>query len=307
MTVRPSFVGVDGGGTKTDIAVVDANGEVLARRQGSTSNKSVIGQDAAAEVLQSLISETCREANVEVPITAGWIGLAGSDRQEDRDSFHASLDPWFQHVNITNDAELVLSGTPNGVGIALIGGTGSIAVARNERGELRRSGGWGHVFGDEGSAYALGVEGLRAVAAASDGRGPASVLTERLTDYWHAATTQQLITIVYSAEVTKSDIAASAPVIVEAASAGDPVAVRLLDEAADELAKLVISLASAMSFRETPPVAITGGLLLGSKELRDRLSTRLASAPVQHDVMLVTDLARSAALGARRQRMEKTQ
>ena len=294
------YLGIDGGGTTTDLALVDADGTLRARMQGPTSNKAVVGHDRAMSVLSELITDACRAGNIEGPVTSGWIGLAGSDRQEDRTSIASALGPLFENLRITNDAELVLSGTPDGTGIALIGGTGSIAFARNEQGVSGRSGGWGHIFGDEGSAYMLAVDGLRAVAAAADGRGPDTALTAVLMQHWQADTPQQLISKVYDSAVQKADIAASAPVVVDAAHAGDEAAIAIMHRAADELAELVTSLARRVPFSAPPPVACTGGLLLRSELVRHRITIQLDPDLVQPELQLVDDIAVSAAEAIRR-------
>jgi N-acetylglucosamine kinase-like BadF-type ATPase len=295
-----TFLGVDGGGTKTDLAIVDATGAVIARRQGPTSNQAAVGFAEASGALVELIAETAAEAGIRVPITAGWIGLAGSDRPEDRAAFARALAALVDDLRVTNDAELVLSGTPGGTGIALIAGTGSIAFARTEDGVTGRSGGWGHIFGDEGSAYRIAVDGLRAVAAATDGRGPETALTAALTAAWGAGTPPQLIRRVYAPDVKKADIAATAPVVLDAAEAGDAVARGILCRAGDDLAELVLSLARRISFPDPPPIACTGGVIIRSRSLRERVESCLDPALVQPVLQPVDDLAVSAALAVRR-------
>ncbi len=298
------FVGIDGGGTRTDLALVDVEGVFVSGLRGATSNRAVVGPDAAIEVLRSLIDEALDQAGATRPIAAGWIGLAGADRPEDQALFRAALADRIDSIRITNDAELVLSGFPDSIGIALIGGTGSIAFARNEAGGFGRSGGWGHIFGDEGSAYGLAVNGLRTVAAATDGRGPETSLTESLMDYWQAGTPQQLISKVYHAAIRKSDIAAAAPVIVNAAREGDSISLQLLESAAFHLASLIISLLHRIPFSSPPSVAVTGGLLLHVPELRELLRQELRDQPCQDELTMVEDVAVSAALAIRLQTMK---
>ena len=295
-----TFLGIDGGGTKTDLALIDERGTLLARLQGETSNQAVVGFDAAVSVLQDLIERASREAGLREPIAAGWIGMAGSDRPEDREAFSRALQHRVGELHISNDGELVLSGTRDGTGIALIAGTGSIAFARNARGESGRSGGWGHVFGDEGSAYSVAEGGLRAVAAEADGRGPATRLTGDLLAWWQADRPQQLITRIYAPDVKKADIAASAPVIVAAAEAGDAVARGILDRAADDLASLVTSLLGRIEFDAPPTIAGTGGLLLNTSIIRDRVARSLDARRVVPKIRLVNDLAVSVANAVRR-------
>ncbi len=302
----PAFLGIDGGGTKTDLAIVDRNGKVLARGKGPTSNQAVVGIEEAIDVLVTLIRETTAKAALTVPLAAGWIGLAGADRPDERAAFTMALSALVDDLRFTNDAELVLAGTPDGTGIALIAGTGSIACARTVDGDTGRSGGWGHIFGDEGSAYAIAVAGLRAVAAAVDGRGPATALTAPMLDHWRADTPQQLIPRVYHPEMRKSDIAAASPVVVEIAATGDAVAEAILDQAADDLATMVMSLARRMAFTDPPEVACTGGVILQAQQIRARIESRLDPAVVQTRLRPVEDIALSAARAVQLQATENS-
>ena len=133
-------------------------------------------------------------------MAAVGLGLAGVDRPEDRALFEGWAAGRFggAPVVIANDAELVLAaGTPDGWGIALISGTGSIVFGRSPHGEMARAGGWGHILGDEGSGYAIGVEALRAVMRAFDGRGPATALTDAVLLHWSLKTPPDLVGRVY--------------------------------------------------------------------------------------------------------------
>ncbi len=300
------YIGIDGGGTRTDVALVGADGTLVCRLQGPTSHKAVVGADKATRVLQTLIDDAISQAGASSPIIAGWIGLAGADRPEDRAIFDAALGDLIGDIRITNDAELVLSGNPDGIGIALIGGTGSIAFARNEAGVSGRWGGWGHIFGDEGRASHLAVEGLRAVAAATDGRGPETALTGSLMRHWEVTTPQQLILRVYDASVRKSDIAATAPIVVDTARHGDAVAMQLLESTGAQLSSLVISLLHRISFTTPPSVVVTGGLLLQTPELREHVRRNLVGQPCRDELALADDVAVSAARAIRLHTMEGT-
>jgi glucosamine kinase len=295
-----TFVGIDGGGTRTDLALIDERGSLLARLHGATCNQSVVGFDAAVAVLSSLIDRAMAGANLDLPVSAGWIGMAGADRPDDRSRFARALQSRCSGLRITNDAELVLSGTPQGTGIALIAGTGSIAFARNEHGASGRSGGWGHVIGDEGSAYMVAVDGLRAVAAEADGRGPTTRLTADLLTWWRVDQPQLLIPRIYDPTVKKADIAASAPVVVAAAEAGDQVASGILQRAGEDLANLVASLTARVPFDAPPVLAGTGGLLLRTALVRDRVVELLDPERVRPEIQLVDEIAVSVAQAVRR-------
>ena len=107
-------------------------------------------------------------------------GLGRAGRQKDIERFQFWVAGKFPGiaVKIVNDAEILLAaGSPTGPKLAMVCGTGSIVYGRTTTGELIRAGGWGYLFGDEGSGYAIGVAALRAVMQAYDGRGPSTLLT----------------------------------------------------------------------------------------------------------------------------------
>src|SRR5690606_12096698 len=122
----------------------------------------------------------------------------------------------------------------DGAGILLIAGTGSSAWARGVDGRTARAGGWGHLLGDEGSGYALGVAALRAVARAHDGRAPSTDLRDAVLRHANVAAPEALIA--WAASAAKAEIAALAPCVAEAAAADDAVARAIVDRAARDLA-----------------------------------------------------------------------
>ena len=90
-----------------------------------------------------------------------------------------------------------MAGAPSGPALALICGTGSIVYGRTVTGELLRAGGWGYLFGDEGSGYAIGIAALRAVMRAYDGRGRETLLSELVLGRYGLHTPPELIQAIY--------------------------------------------------------------------------------------------------------------
>src|SRR5699024_6038837 len=112
-------------------------------------------------------------------------------------------------------AELAMGALPNRVGVALVSGTGSIALGCNAAGERHRTSGWGHVFGDFGSGYDVARKALYHFSAYIDGYGPATSLVQRLTDYWNLPEPYSIINRVYDPATTKGDIAKLSRIVVE--------------------------------------------------------------------------------------------
>src|SRR5262245_58880847 len=219
------LLGVDGGGSKTVALLADSAGRVLGRGAAGASNYQAIGAARACGAIEQAALAAFAVAGI-VPgrVGAVCLGMAGAGRPDDQALFRGwAVVQWpGALVSIVNDAELALAaGTPDGWGVALICGTGSIAYGRDRAGRVARAGGWGPLMGDEGSAYAIGLAALRAVARAADGRGPATALTRAVLDRWSLADLQALIRRVYREAAAPADIAALAALVEAIAAGGD--------------------------------------------------------------------------------------
>jgi N-acetylglucosamine kinase len=162
------------------------------------------------------------------------MGFSGG--AEDKDALARKLVAAEQYF-ITHDAWIALSGaTGGGPGIVTIAGTGSIAFGRNADRRTARIGGWGYAFGDEGSAFDLARQAIRAALRQEEGWGPPTVLRAALMEATGARDMNDLIHRFYSGDVKRARIAALAEVVEAAAEAGDTIAQELLGGAAQALA-----------------------------------------------------------------------
>ena len=150
------LLGVDGGGTATEAWLAEPGCRVLGRGTAGPSNAKAVGLDAARRALDAAICAAFDNAGLApVPVTMACLGLAGFDRPDDRKILAGWVNEacWADRLVLVNDGDLVVAaGTPEGWGVGVIGGTGSIAVGRASDGRTARAGGWGHLIGDEGSA-----------------------------------------------------------------------------------------------------------------------------------------------------------
>ncbi len=289
------FIGVDGGGTKTAIVTVDDMGQELARHVASTSNPAVIGFDQCVDVLTSGITIVATEIGAEFPLAGGWLGLSGFDRPGDRERIIPSLEGILNNPFLSNDGELVLAELPDKTGVAVIAGTGSIAIGRNASGEHARAGGWGHIFGDEGSGWALGKEALRSIAEEIDGRGAPTALTALVMEAWELDAPTQIVTRAYDPQTTKSDIAKLSSLTIRAGWVGDDIANHIITTQTQHLADQVIAVANRLGFREQIPLAMSGGLLLHVLSYRTALREAIERQRPLGTFALVLDPALSAA------------
>ena len=184
------------------------------------------------------------------------------------------------------------------MGTVLIAGTGSICYARTADDREARSGGWGHLIDDEGSAYALGRDILRAVVRAADGRAPATALTELVAQRLGAPGVQPVIRFTYAPTTTKKEIAALAPLLDPALQQGDAAAQAIIAHAADELTQMAAAAMQPLGL-QTGSMALLGSVLQKNEILRAAVITRLtAQFPILTFPEPVGDAADGAAVMA---------
>jgi N-acetylmuramic acid 6-phosphate etherase len=303
------YLGIDGGGSRTVALLASSapgstdsvRGRILGRGEAGPSNIQAVGSARALGALQGAIAGAFAAAKVSpMPVTAACLGLAGAGRAEDQQVIQewARAVRLAENIEVTTDAAILLAaGTPEGWGLALVAGTGSIAYGRKADGQTARAGGWGHLLGDEGSAYALVVAGLRAVARAADGRGIATTLTERFLAQLGLSRPQELVPAIYRGSLDRVALASWARLVLDAADDGDAVAIQIVDEAARELAHAAVAVAQMLNFdRTTIPLALSGGVLLASAGYRKRVLEALESLGVRADPITVVQEPAEGAL-----------
>jgi len=161
----------------------------------------------------------------------------------------------------------------------IISGTGSIAYGRNAAGEAARSGGWGHVLGDEGSGYWIGRAALRAVLRAADHRAPETLLTSMLLEHFNVTHPQALLHEVYHHNAKPAAIGALAGCVQRAFTEGDQAAAAILRGAANELEGAALSVARRLTLlQESFPFILSGGIFRAVPWLAEELDRRLTAA-----------------------------
>jgi N-acetylglucosamine kinase-like BadF-type ATPase len=297
------LLGIDGGGTSTEAWLAQPGCHVLGRGTAGPSNAKAIGLEAARCALDTAIRRAFGAAELAVaPVDVICLGLAGFDRPDDRKVLtqwaeHAG---WGRRVLIVNDGDLVIAaGTAEGWGIGVIAGTGSIAVGRAKDGRTARAGGWGHLIGDEGSAYSVVLQALRLVARRADGRDARiaghDLLTERICTAFGVSNPGQIVTTIYSPEFTRTKIASLAPEILAVCAAVPETGDQLLTPAGAALAEMIGAVARTFGWTSgLVPLAIAGGFLLSANLVRQRMIDQLTQQGYQLDITSVTDPVRGA-------------
>lgn len=233
------FLGVDGGGTKTHVVLTNESGTVKGDGLAGPSNPLRVGvETAAANIVKATVAACDNNGLSRGDIYAATLGLAGVRRADLRQRIRESVETrmGIRKIDVVTDAEIALYATTFGKpGLVVIAGTGSICIGTNSVGEIAISGGWGPLAGDEGGGVGIAQHALHAVAKASDGRGPATKLSESAAEYFRASGPENLIVAIYSPLVDNTRIAGFARFVVEAANEGDAVALEIVTNAGEEL------------------------------------------------------------------------
>ncbi|TET12057.1 ATPase [Candidatus Aerophobetes bacterium] len=258
-------LGVDGGGTITKSLVADEKGNLLGQGIGGPSNYQVLGVEKAIDAVDTSIKEAIRMAGVKkAKFKVICLGLAGVGRSVDYEVVGKALKRLnlAQKIVLQHDAFIALAGaTICQPGVVIIAGTGATAFGINKEEEVVRANGWGPLLGDEGSSHDIGQKMLRAVVRAHDGRGKATLLTFKLIQYFKLKSLLDIVQKVYRNKLSTTEIAALAPLVVEAAKEGDEVAARILKQAGEELGTSVVAVIKNLKMeRQEFEIAMIGGV-----------------------------------------------
>jgi N-acetylglucosamine kinase-like BadF-type ATPase len=257
------FLGIDGGQSGTTALIGDETGRILGMGRGGPSNHAAAeqGRERLRRAISESISSACAAAGLAsgVRFEAACCGMSGGP--EDKRSILEAILP-AERLIVTTDAAIALAGaTPSGRGIIVIAGTGSMAFGRNEANLAARAGGWGYLFGDEGSAFDITRQALRAALRMEEGWGRDTALREKLLEAVGACDANQLMHRFYEPDWPRDRIARLAPLVDAAAAADDPVAQEILQYAALQLATLASSVRARLWDREAAiEVAYSGGV-----------------------------------------------
>lgn len=263
------FLGVDGGGTKTQFVCIDADGVERASVRAASCYHPEIGLEEAIGRLQAGVSAVCHAAGTTPAALAyGFFGLPafGEDRVADA-RLAAACGVMLGHDRYTCDNDMVCGwagslGCEDGINI--VAGTGSIGYGQC-RGRAARAGGWGEVFSDEGSAYWIALRGLTLFSRMSDGREPIGALHALVRDALPLRADLDLCQWVLGPPArSRAEIAALAPIVSTAAAQGDESAGKILDDAARHLADIARAVRGQLEFAPGPVLLSWSGSILSN-------------------------------------------
>ena len=249
------FLGIDSGGTKTDLVLTDEAGNTIRTLQTGGCNPVDIGFDAAAALLKDAIYEICR--NIPFACIYAFAGIAGGISAGMKERFHAFFEGFGFHAfdNDSDNVNAIAAGLGKRDGISVTMGTGICAFIQQAR-QFSRIAGWGYLIDNGGSGYNLGRDALNAYFCAFDGTGPATALSQEIDSICPGGP-QKIIGFIYSGG--KKAVASFAPALFAAIEKDDAVARGILERNMQIVAHIIET--AAKRFPEGPiPVVLVGGL-----------------------------------------------
>jgi N-acetylglucosamine kinase-like BadF-type ATPase len=289
----PLLIAVDGGNSKTDLALARADGEALALVRGPQSSPHHLGVGGCVDVLEGLLASALAEAGLgngdgQLPDVAQLL-LAGVDFPSEEEEVLAAVTNrrLAKRISVGNDTFAVLrAGTEAGWGIAIVCGSGINCLGVAPDGRQTRFPALGDITGDWGGGYDVGLAGVWTAARSEDGRGPKTTLEHVVPRYFGLETPTQLAEAIHRRAVPLARVTELAPVVL-AEAASDTVAREILDRLADEITVLVRVSLKRLGLTEEPVEVLLGGGLVHAadgtlvRSVAERVATVAPAATVK--------------------------
>ena len=289
---------VDGGNSKTDLALVRADGALLAHVRGPLSSPHHLGLDASVELLQGMLDEAVLAAELNRNGTRvaeiAEIFLAGVDFPAEERQLQEAVEArdWAAHTTVGNDTFAVLrAGTARGWGVAVVCGAGINCVGVAPDGRHLRFPALGAITGDWGGGYDVGLAALSAAARSEDGRGPATSLEHAVPAYFRLQTPLEVAEAIHGGRIANRRLIGLAPVVF-AEAADDAIAAEIVERLAAEIIALArVAITRLDLGREPVEVLLGGGLMragdgrllgaieAGLREVGDQIVVHRTSSP----------------------------
>jgi N-acetylglucosamine kinase-like BadF-type ATPase len=262
-----AVLAIDGGNSKTDVALIGTDGSVLAAARGGASNHQVVGRAAALAVLTELVVRVAGQAGLpagEVVASHTSACLAGADLPEEEAELGAVIaaQGWSATSTVVNDTFAVLrAGLDDPAepgsqhwGIAVVCGAGINCVGVAPGGRTTRFPALGHISGDWGGGGDLGPAALWWAIRAEDGRGPATELRTAVAAHFGLGEVEDVVVGLHLGKISYGQLHGLVPVLYEVAERGDEVARSIVLRLADEVSTMAIVAASRLGLAGEAPV-----------------------------------------------------
>ena len=278
------FLGIDGGGTKTRAILVSETGQVLGEGEAGPSNYHNVGLSSAMANLLEATNRAWAASNrpSQMPHSA-FLGCAGIKSATDIARFKSAAETsglaLAGEITVANDLYNALAGGLAGrPGIALICGTGTNCLGRDESGTSFMCGGWGWLLDGEGSGFGLTMASMRASVRAADGRAPETRLLPALMAFLGLSEPDEILARLYVDKWTPDELAAFSPIVTRLAHEGDDIAIQILQQGAHSLAESVAGAMRKLSFPNGPEVVLLGGCVRSGQPYQPLVESAVAAA-----------------------------
>lgn len=274
------LIGIDGGGTNTRGIASDESGNIMAETTKKSCNLNTLDLGDAAARLKDVITELVNDIGTkigtkEIEVEMVVLALAGAERKEKRKKLLELVEGEFpvdpsDTVDIITDSRASLYGSLGGEeGVMVNSGTGAIAMAQDDKGNLARADGWGYLLGDKGSGYWIGLTAIIKALEAEDGRGKETSLESKLMDYYEINRMKKIIPVIYEKKESSlvESVAGVAPIVFEEASTGDRVANSIISKAGQELGRTAGAVIKKLDYKgDTVKIVLKGGVFDSTKK-----------------------------------------
>ncbi|HEY3754303.1 MAG TPA: BadF/BadG/BcrA/BcrD ATPase family protein [Pseudonocardiaceae bacterium] len=302
-----AVLAIDGGNSKTDVALIGADGSLLASARGPGTSVDDRRFETSLVVLDDLVRAVARQADIDpdgriAEHTSAFIAGADLPQEEQRLADELNTRHWSPSMRAGNDTFAVLrAGTqrPWGVGVTCGAGINCVGVAPS--GEPTRFLALGRFTGDWGGGLDLGVEVMWWATRAEDGRGEPTALSQAVARYFGRENASEVAVGIHLGELDTDDLIRLTYVLFEVADAGDPVAVRLVNRLAEEVSVMALVAMRRLGLTTMDTEVVLGGGLLMARNplliggITERVHAEVPTAQVS--VVDVPPIAGAALLG----------
>ena len=251
------YLGIDGGGTKTEFALSDSNGKIVCRLFMDGCNPNTVGIENAKRIIEDGVVQVCKDVPLSSVVV--YAGIAGCASESYADEIKIMLEKMsFAACDVGSDNNnIVAAGLGDNEGITMILGTGICAyVVKKE--ETKRIAGWGYLFDNGGSSFHIGRDAINAYFSAYDGSGEETTLVQRIKETFSYSNSEFLK---YLYNGGNKLVSSYAMYVFEEAEKGDRVSIAILKKHIAEIARLVrASLSHFSTYNERIPIILGGGL-----------------------------------------------
>jgi N-acetylglucosamine kinase-like BadF-type ATPase len=304
-----AVIAIDGGNSKTDVALVADDGRLLGRTRGPGAPAPTVGLDNAIALMRRLIGEAAAQAGIELdnhrPVARHLAAyLAGVDIPPEQIAMDTALraQGWSQTTAVDNDTFAIFrAGTTQHWGVGVVAGAGINAVGIGPDGRIVRFPAIGEITGDFGGGGDLSRQMIWHAIRDEDGRGESTMLRQAVIEHFGMTSVHEVAIAIHLGELTQHDVLGLTRVLFAVAAQADPIAVNLVDRQAQEVALLAKSTLHQLDLAQTKTDVVLGGGVLTSRDpLLLRLIDRWMHKEAPHAVIRVNDvpaIAGAALLG----------